>query len=194
MPTPPYFRLLPVAAAGAAHFGFVQGYDDSWKLVEGISVAAEFPEDATYHMNEDLPHDKRLEDAIYNLDSQLVVSGRLRTFLQSQDNLQIEFLPVQLVNHKGKAVQEPYFIVNILCHVDAVDKAATTHEWNTLDDTAMIGIENLTIDEDRVPKEAVLFRLVHVTDVMGVRSDLAEALREEGFTGLEFADFADYDG
>ncbi len=189
-----YVRLKPVAPRGAAHFGFLKGYDDDWKLVEGVSVADEFPGDAAYRMNKDLPNDMGLEDAVHNLNSQLVVSERLRAFLESRGDLKIEFLPVRLINHKGREVREPYAIANILRHVDAVDKEATIHEWNSLDDTAMIGIKNLTVNPASVPDDALLFRLVHVTDVIGVRSDLAEALREAGFTGLDFPDFSAYKG
>jgi hypothetical protein len=145
-------------------------------------------------MNPNFPDDLALEDAAYNLDNQLVVNGRLRAFLEAQEAPDLEFLPVALVNHKGRTEKEPYAIVNLLRHVDAVDKDATEHSWNALDDTAMIGVKNLTVDPERVPDDAVLFRLVHMTDVIAVRRDLAEALSAEGFTGLAFTAFSDYNG
>lgn len=190
----PYVRLEPVAPFGAARFVHLERYDDDWQLLEGMRLSDEFPSDAQYRMDRNFPDDIGLEDAAYTLDNQLVVGKRLRTFLEARGDLEVEFLPVRLVNHKGREVHEPYAIANVLHHVDAVDQEATAHEWNSLDDTAMVDIENLTVDPSRVPDDVALFRLVHVTDVIGVRRNLADALQAEGFTGLSFPDFSDYEG
>lgn len=190
----PYLRLVTVAPAGSARFTHLDGYEDDFMLLEGEALSDEFPTDASYRMNRDFPDDLGLEDAAFNLDYQLVVSERLRAFLEAREVPGIEFLPVAMLDHRGRAVKADYVIANLLTHVDCVDMEATTHTWNDLDETAMDEIETLTIDPERVPDDVPLFRLVHVTDVIGVRRDLAEALEAEGFTGLAFTDFADYRG
>ncbi|MEL7363273.1 MAG: DUF1629 domain-containing protein [Bacteroidota bacterium] len=190
----PYLRLVTVAPTGAARYKHLEGYDRDYKLLKGRELVRSFPSDASYRMNRDFPDDLGLEDAAFNLDYQLVVSERLRAFLEAREVPGIEFLSVTMLDHKARAVTADYAIANLLTHVDCVDKEATTHEWNSLDDTAMVGVKNLTVEPDRVPDGVPLFRLVHVTDVIGVRRDLAEALQAEGFTGLTFTDFADYKG
>lgn len=190
----PYLRLLPIAPIGAARFSHIENFSRSYKLLKGREIADEFPSDAAYRMNRDFPDDLGLEDAAFNLDQQLIVSERLRAFLEGREVPSIEYLPVAMLNHKGRPVEQAYAIANLLTHVDCVDKEATEHEWNALDDTAMIKVKNLTIDPTLVPEDVPLFRLVHVTDVIGVRRDLAEAMEAGGFTGLSFTDFADYRG
>jgi len=190
----PYLRLLPIAPVGAARFRHLENYEDDFMLLEGEPVADEFPTDAAYRMNADFPDDIALEDAAFNLDNQLVAGERLQAFLRERVPADdVEFLPVSLINHKGRA-ESGYAIANVVRHVDCVDQEATSFEWNALDDTAMVDVKNLTIDPERVPDDVLLFRLAHVTDVIGVRRDLAETLEAEGFTGLDFTDFADYRG
>lgn len=190
----PYLRLLPSVPVGAARFTHIENFRRSYKLLRGREVADEFPTDAAYRMNRDFPDDLGMEDAVFNLDQQLIVSERLRAFLEEREVSGVEYLPVSLLNHKGRPIKEPYAIANLLRHIDCVDKDATEHEWNPLKETAMIKVKNLTIDPERVPDDAVLFRLVHVADVIGVRRDLAQAMEDAGFTGISFTDFADYNG
>lgn len=188
----PYLHLQTVVPVGGARFGRLEGFRRKYKLMRGREVADEFPADASFQMNRDFPDDLGLEDAAFNLSNQLVVSERLRAFLEAREVSGVEFLPVTMLDHKGRSVKADYVIANLLTHVDCVDKEATTHEWNPLNENAMVGVRNLTVDPERIPDDVQLFRLEHVAGVIGVRRDLAEALEAEGFTGLAFSDFADY--
>lgn len=190
----PFLRIEPVAPPGAARFTHAENFRYRFLLRKGRPLGDRYPTDTAYRMNRDFPDDIALEDAAFNLDRQLVVSERLRAFLEERGGPDLEFLPVTLINHKGRAEKASYAIVNLLRHVDAIDQEATAFEWNELDETSMSEVSNLTVDPSRIPDDAVLFRLQHLTNVMGVRRDLAEAIEAEGFTGLDFTDFADYRG
>ena len=57
--------------------GSLVGYDDAWKLNDGLPVAAEFPADASFPMDPDEPGRLALADMLGNRNGQALVSARV---------------------------------------------------------------------------------------------------------------------
>jgi hypothetical protein len=187
-----YVRIKAEAEDDAAHFRFMRNYEDSWELLEGMSLAETFPPNAAYRMNDDFPESLVLYGVLHNLDGVLVVNDALRGFLEEHGVREVEYLPVTVINHKDRAVEQAYYVVNILRHIDCIDQEQTQFEWDSLDDTLMDDVENLTIDESRIDPDIPLFRLKHLTSVMVIRRDLVEQMRDAGFKGFAVTELADF--
>lgn len=188
-----YKMFVPVVEGGAARFTYIKNFDDDFELVEGVTLVDEFPDDAEYRMNADFPDDIQLRDFLHNLDDQMVVSQRVQEFLADRIE-SVEFLPVNIVNHKGRKVNEKYFIVNLLDLEDCVDQSATQFNWHKMDPELMENVKNLTLDESAISKNRQLFRLKGVTSVVAISEELLEELTNAGFTGLGTSDFREYKG
>lgn len=187
-----YVRIEAVARGNAAHFRHLENFEDDFELLEGISLQDTFPEDAAYRMSDDFPDNLELHEVLHNLDEQLVVGGGLRTFLSEQGVDGVEYLPVKIINHKGRTVPADYFLVNILRHIDAIDQGRTQFEWNPLDPELMKKVKNLTLDEQKIDPDALLFRLKHLTSVILLRRDLADKMAAAGFKGFKITEIAAY--
>ena len=189
-----FFRFEPAVTSESAHFGHIVGFDQTYLLRKGAPVGDAFPTDATFVMSDDFPDSIVVEDAISTLDSELVVSPRARAVLAPLVEGVVEWLEVGLINHKGRAEPEPYAIANVLRHVDAVDREASTYMANPLMPGRMMNVTELVVDEGQIPEDAPLFRLDGLTQVLGVRRDVADAVREAGLTGFDFLPFTGFRG
>jgi hypothetical protein len=124
-----------------------------------------------------------------------VVSGRLKEQIAAADSAgQIEFLPVTILNHKGRVASEDYFFLNPVGSVDCIDIEKSGVEWNDIDDTVISSFEQLVLKEDAVPPGVALFRPLHGTKTILVSRSLADRLETDGLTGLYFVEPDEYQG
>lgn len=166
--------------------GFMLGFADDFKLMKGHTVGAQWPDDVSFRMDPDFKKRIKLSDNLVNSNKFMVASERLQTFLKAQAVPQIEFLPVTIFNHKKKAEAAPYAIVNPLAVVDCIDRAASTLKMNTIIPEDIDIARKLVLDPDAIPPQLQIFRAKGLVDVIFVRRDLAEKMRAQQFTGLEF--------
>jgi hypothetical protein len=188
-----FLRFEPALTDESAHFGHIQGFEDTFLLRKARPVGDAFPSDATFVMSPDFPDNVVVEDAVSTLDSELVLSPRARAVFEAH-GAEVEWLDVGLVNHKGRRHPEPYALANVLRHAEAVDLDASAFSRNLLNPALIFNVTQLAIDEARVPPEAVVFRLSALPRVVAVRRDLAEAVRAAGLTGFAFSRLADFRG
>lgn len=141
-----------------------------------------------------LPASLGLSDSLRNTDSFMVVSEPLKQLI-AQHEQRVEFLPVTLVTPKKKRLAVPYFIVNPLAAVDAIDRKKSKLRWEDgggSDDTiTTMGSKLLVLDEQRVPADRSLFLLKHLDYVVVVRNTLAEAIRAAKLTGVRWVPIKD---
>lgn len=166
----------------------LQGFDEEFLIAYGQSVAEQFPEDTFYKMSNEFPKDIQLADAIDNYDSYLLVSPRLGAFIKNEVNGDIEFLPTKILNHKGRVASDEYLIVNVLDIHDAIDLDQSEVKWNRIDPDKITKFRKLVLKEDRIPLECQMLRLKHFPNRVLVQRDLAEAIQDQGFTGVSFVE------
>lgn len=174
------------AASDADHacrLAQMTGYSDTWKIDDGLQVAAEFPADVALAMDPDFPDDTVLTDCLLNMNQLVIVSQRVRDFLQPQTGADVEFLPVAVHDHKGKKVKGAYFIVNPNVVVPALKLDECEATMHSLDSDSIRKMSALVLDDAILGKAPPVFRVKHMATYLWVRSDLAKALGAQGFEG-----------
>jgi len=161
--------------------------EDFHNLKFGVSMKDGFPEKASMAMDRESPKDLGLADALWNTSSLLVVSDKFRKALDGIPGAlhENEVLNVKIVNHKGRAVKEQYFIIHQLNHPPAVDEARTKGKRSKLAPEKFQFVEKMVLDESKVPEDRMLFRVKQYYSVPFVRADLADKLEPLGLTGFE---------
>lgn len=171
---------------GAATFGAVRGVEDDFRLEQGIPLAKGWPADVHLKMDDDFPKDVLLEDFLFTGGSPLVASARLRDLLVAQKVLSVEYLPVTLLNHKGRREKAPYFIVNCLALQNCIDLERTKVRRNEINPDIYSRVRSLTLDPRRVAPELLLFRLKGYPFIDVYRDSLAAKIAAAELTGVEF--------
>ena len=172
----------------------LQGVDDDYELHQGISRAETWPSDSHFEMNEVYPDRLQVEDVVFNRNNVLVISEKLRAFLGADDLKNNEVLPVRIINHKGRAVDEPYYVLHQLELQDCIDQAESEVRSNPLDPDTFMSVRKLVIDEGKIDPDLRLFRMARYPALPIFRRDLAEGIQKEGFTGIEFGELEDWAG
>jgi hypothetical protein len=170
----------------------IKNVPDAWEITKGISRLAGFPKDARFHMDSKYSKFVALPDNVDNLDRMLVVSPRLREFLAARKLPRVEFLPVAIVNHKGKVASADYSVVHPTGIVDCIDKGRSKLKWNKIDTEKISSARNLVIRQEALDWSHPLFRPKHLEYYVMVHPDLAKAIESEKFTGLRFTDLASF--
>jgi hypothetical protein len=171
---------------GAATFSAVRGVEDDFRLEQGIPLTKGWPADAHLRMDDDFPKDVLLEDVLFTGSSPLVASARLRDLLVAQKVPCVEYLPVTLLNHKGRKEKAPYFIVNCLALQNCIDLERTKVRCNEINPDIYSRVRSLTLDPRRVAPELLLFRLQGYPFIDVYRDALAAKVAAAELTGVEF--------
>src|SRR5689334_17546921 len=95
--------------------------DRDWELYEGVPRAAGFPGDALFRMSDDHPRDMGLVDSLANIGTLVVASRRLKEHFEGKALKNVEYLPVTIINHKGRIASRDYFIVHPIVPQDCLD-------------------------------------------------------------------------
>jgi hypothetical protein len=177
-------NVIPNAAA----LDHLTGFDRIGRLWRGESFAGQFPEEATFRMRPDLPQNTVLTDCLSNTDSLIVGSERLKDFLMAQKISDIEYHPVTIRDHKKKVIKGKYFIVNPIHNIDCLDTEASGAEMSQINPEKVQFIKKLVLRNDRLDLSRQLFRITNYNMITLVRDDLATAIGNAGFTGMNFVE------
>jgi hypothetical protein len=164
------------------------------KLHAGISVADEYPGGLNYPMSDFLPDDILLSDN-FKVAGQILVSGKLKAhLLAALPDHPLEFLPVSILNHKGRVVSADYFILHPLGVHDCIDLQRSKVKWNPLKKKVITSCKGLVFKPDSLPPGLKLFRPEYWGfNIMATRA-FGDELIAAGFSGLRFIDAAGFDG
>jgi hypothetical protein len=171
----------------------LSGVEDDFELDEGISRLDGWRDDASSAMSPRYPKDLGLADSLYGA-GYLVVSAAVRKLLEEAAVARVEYLPLRIINHKGKVASADYCIVNPLAVVDCIDATASVVKENPLDPGNYSGCKQLVLRETEVPAELAVFRCLHWPAVIVVRKSLADRMTAAGLTGLHLMEPAAYTG
>lgn len=120
----------------------------------------------------------------------LVVSRRLREFLERETPGVIQFLPLRLRRADGADPVEGYYLAHVLVAVDCLDRERTTvrdAKWKMNRDGWYDIVHGITLDR-RLMGDHRLFRVAGCPAMLIVREDLRRAMEQEQFTGCAFED------
>jgi hypothetical protein len=181
------FNLLPGKA-----FCRLRGIQNvsAWAHMHmGQPQAGKFPDDAHFVMNEKFPKGIKLGDVILNQEGLLVCSQKLVSFLEAHKALKNnEVLPVGLVNHKGRREKDAYFVVHQINRPKCVDHAKSDGVKSPINPDVYQELRKIVLIDEAIDPEVAIFRPAECPEAPLFRSDLADKILAEGFTGglLEF--------
>jgi hypothetical protein len=171
---------------GACILGEFEGVEKSFQLRKGISRADSFPANATFTMNPEFPNDTLLADNLFNTNLFIVASIKVKNFLEGQKILQMEYLPVKIVDHKGRVASSEYFIIHPIDPVECIDLKSSDVDWGIIDKTLIDHARRLVLDETKVPPDRQIFRPKPYYRIILVRRDLAKLIDDQGFSGIRW--------
>lgn len=176
----------------------IGGYPNSkikdYRYNRGESLAEEFPKKATVSFSKKWPDRRKLYDFLDNTCNLLIASSRVRTILEELKAKNLEFLPVTVLDHKGKPVAEPYFIINPLGGQDIIDMEKSKVVMNSILKDQVAHIKKLTLQPDKVEDGAKLFRASRSRYVFFIDDSVREAFEKNGITGYYVLKAAGWDG
>lgn len=188
----PFFFGKVKPGKAACRLNVLRGVKDTFELHQGKSRLAGWPADAHYEMDKSFPDKIGLEDVLENVDSFLVASERAKSFFEAQKLKNIEYLPVSIMNHKGRKEQAPYFIIHPLVLQDCLDLTKTQYEPNAIEPEVFSRISNITLDESKIDPGVALFRMRHYPFHEVYREELADKIKAAGLTGLRFVPVSEF--
>ncbi len=165
--------------------------DNTWELTEGIPRAKGWPFGVTQSVDPDFPNDILLIDAFRSPERRIIISQAFKNFFVSKEVKQVEYLPVAIIDHKGKPAGD-YFILHPVFPVECLDIESSEAEWDILDDTTLHAIKRIVIDESKVDPKLQIFKIKFLYDLIIVRRDLAESITANKFSGVEWTELSDF--
>jgi len=156
-----------------------------WRIAEGERMGEH------YSPNTQLQMDKRHKglgtpDFLHNTLLLPMVSKKLRALLEAEANVEIEYLPFVLLDHKGRSVEREFYIANVIGTQDCVDRGRTEARESALAPGQYSGLFKLFLDPGRIDPKVKLFRISAKPTVLIVRTDLRAALERDGITGTRY--------
>jgi hypothetical protein len=167
----------------------VDGFEDSLDIIRGVSLAVR-PQGVRFHMDPNFPKQVEVPDWVKNLPNAIVVSRRLKDFIAAAQP-DVQYVPIQILDTKGRVASIDHFALNPLPLVDAIDRAKSEIDWNPIDPELIAACTTMVLDESRIPSGMRLFRLKHYPSKILFARELAQAIKQSGFTGIKFIEVED---
>ena len=158
---------------------------EQWRIAKGERMGEHYS--PTVQLQMDKQH-KGLgtPDFIHNTLHLPMVSKKLRALLETEADAEIEYLQFSLLNHKGRPVEQEFYIANIIGTQDCVDRVKTEARESALKPGKYSGLFKLLLDQSRIDPKSKLFRISAKPTVLIIRSDLRAVLEHNGITGMRF--------
>jgi hypothetical protein len=163
------------------------------RLTRGVPYAKDFPRNACMRMSSEAKKRIRLYDDVVNSDRIKVCSARLVAFLKDRKLRGVEYLPISILDHKGKVASRDYFIVHPLGLEDALDAKRSNPTWSAIAKTEIMYVQSLVIDPSKVDPKARVFRLKSFLDPVLIEKTLADEIAAAGFEGPLFQPLEEWD-
>jgi hypothetical protein len=185
----PSLQFIVWDARAGQTFASLEGLEnvpEVFELKRGFARAKGFPEKATFRMNARFPKKVQLADCAVNFEKVVVASKRVREILESKQAPDVEYLPVTILDHKGRVASADHVIVNPLQVIDCIDQARSTLTWNKIDPEYIAFLEGLVFKPGAIPPSSVVVRAKHLAATVFLRKDVADEIEAQGLTGAQF--------
>ncbi len=160
------------------------GVPYSYMLREGVSLSdVDFPAGLEFPTTED--SGSIIGDSVDNIFSAFFISSALKDFLCSIPELDdhIQYLPFAIVNAEGHRLPGDYYLANVLPSFDCFDTERGGYKRHPK--TGKVWrISTIEVTGSKIPSTAMIFRLGEDKARIIFRSDLVDAIKANGFTGL----------
>lgn len=169
----------------------LSGVSKTFQIRKGVPRAGGFPSDAKFTLDPDYPNDTLLVDAFDNVYRMVVISPALKSFLEGRNVKNTEFLPVTIIDHKGKP-KAKYFILHPLYPVECLDLEASGARWDTVNKDTIDSVQRLVLNTEKIDPNLQILKMKFFYNYLLVRRELADAITSEGFTGIRWVNPSDF--
>jgi hypothetical protein len=148
----------------------------------GDRASPYYPPDPRIQLREEQPG-IQLSPLLGNNINYLIVSTAFKETIQAHcQGVEIEYLPFDLYDHRGRLYSRDYFIINPIGSYDCLDEATSGIEYGP--EGSVVAINHPQLHPVKVTGAPALFRVRHKPTVYIVDETLAAAIREKGFTNV----------
>jgi hypothetical protein len=161
---------------------------------DGISAAKRWPTKVTARVDPKWKY-SMFGDGVATA-SQIIVSSKTCALLRKEPGLDLELLPITIVDQDGGSVSTDYSVVNVLATIDCIDLAASKAEHDDPLDggtDVITHCKKLVLREAKIGK-AVMFRLEHWRSRVVIARALADKMTAAGLTTMQFLELDTYTG
>jgi hypothetical protein len=163
-------------------------------LTQGEPLREKLPAGARLSFSENYAQLRKLYDFVANTLLTLLVSEKVKNVLEGLEATNCEFIPITLLNHKGKVASTSHYLLNILGSEDAIDMEKSVCVMGSLEKEQILGIRKLVLKHDGISPGAHIFRAKTKMDEYFISQKLHEAFQREGITGYRTIPADGWDG
>ena len=140
----------------------------------GEPAADIYPPDARVPMSRKFGG-MELADFVSNTHGLLIVHKRVKEAIEGINRGPTEFLPLSILNHKGRVASADYYVVNPLGTRDVLDLSASDIQWS---DGDVVALKTIVLDPEKMRDAPDLFRLKEDSSWYLISKRIATRLRE----------------
>lgn len=160
--------------------------DKCFKILKALSIKEYYPDDATFSMH-DYAGGLVVADYISNSFGYTIISGKFKKIIDDFiAPLNVEFLPLTIVNHKGRNHPGVFYILNMLDTIECVDLTKSVIQIDEIETDYFHWIEKLVLSETRIPENCHIFRLKNMPKIFLVSELLKTKLIDNDIKGVNF--------
>lgn len=180
--------------SGAVINRLPEGSPDEDEFFEGRPLAGRFPAGGAMRFSGGFRKFIKVLDSVANTTASPIVSGKIRGILEKVAKKDCEFLPVTLIDHKGKVASKEHFVLNVLRIEDAVDMKRSKYKRSPFDPEQIDDLTRLHLQPDAIAPDAHIFRARTKRDRVFVDQTLVDAFEKAKVTGLRLFPAEGWDG
>lgn len=182
-----FFELETLGDLNNTDLALTSGPPDGMKLrgytlARGSPATPFYPKEARISLQQDRSGIK-LSSLLGNMHSYLVVHSDMKDVIAAHcQGLEVEYLPVDLYDHRKRLYSRDYFFINPLGTQDCLDGVASGVEFGP--EGGVVHVGEFVLDPKKVHALPALFRIKEEPSCYMVSQTLAEALRERAFSNV----------
>lgn len=129
-------------------------------------------------------------DYLNNTLGYFMISQRFRKMLEDSSTAEIEYLPIKLIDQKGRDTKKEYYIANVIGTIECIDDARTEGTRDPMRPETYQFASRIYLDESKL-EDLSVFRPASIPERIVFRRDLAESCAQLGLTGMKFYEQGD---
>jgi len=155
-----------------------------WKLFEGEPIAEQFPETVRLKFSASRPDNIRLYDFIKNTKSVRIISKRVRAIFDQFSIDQVEYIPVEIMDHQGNLASNDYFLMNVMNTQPIIDMERSKYEMCLIEEDQISNFDEIRLSTEQADMDARIFRSDRRASLYFMTDDVVQAIKAAGLTGL----------
>lgn len=179
---------------GAVIYHPPDGSPPAYEFFKGKRLARKFPAKATVRFADSFPKFIKVFDVVTSVFGVPIVSGKVRAILEELAEKDHEFLPMTLLDHKGKVASKEHFLLNPLRIEDVVDMQRSKYDRDRFEPDQIRRLMELHMKPAAVPDDVHLFRAKTKLDQIFIDDAVNDAFEKAKVTGLRLFPAEGWDG